>query len=79
MSKQDLIRKITSRKFWLAITNFVAMLLAASGMPENEVAQIVALIMAGAGIAAYIFGEAWADAKNAGEVIPLIEEEAVAK
>lgn len=61
----DWKRKLTSRKFWAAVVNFITQLLIALNMNENEVAQIAALVMAGAGVIAYIIGEGLADAANA--------------
>ena len=58
----DWKRKLTSRKFWAAVVNFVTQLLLAFRLDENEVAQIAAIIMAGAGVVAYIIGEGMADA-----------------
>lgn len=55
--------KLTSRKLWVAVSEFVGMLLVAFGMAETEVTQIVALIMAGAGALAYIIAEGFVDAK----------------
>ena len=62
MTKIDWIRKLTSRKFWAAVVAFVTSVLAAFGMSENEVGQIVAIIMAGASLIAYIIGEGLVDA-----------------
>jgi uncharacterized membrane protein len=59
--------KLTSRKFWLAIAEFVTMLLMAFKVAESEATQIAALIMAGASVIAYIVGEGMVDnvrAKN---------------
>ncbi len=61
----DWKRKLTSRKFWLAIVGFMTPLLLAFGMAENEVTQITAIIMAGADVLAYILAEGMVDAKNA--------------
>lgn len=55
--------KLTSRKLWVAVSEFVGMLLVAFGVAETEVTQIVALIMAGAGALAYIIAEGLVDAK----------------
>lgn len=60
----DWKRKLTSRKFWAAVADFVAMLLIALHVAEETVTQVVALIMAGAGVIAYIIGEGLADAGN---------------
>ena len=66
MNKIDWKRKLTSRKFWMAISSFVAMLVVAFGGSENQATQITALIMAGAAVVAYIIGEGLADASAAG-------------
>lgn len=62
MTKQDIIRKLTSRKLWVAICEFVSMLIIALGYTESVATQVVALIMAGAGVMAYIVAEGLTDA-----------------
>ena len=62
--KEIIIRKLTSRKLWLAVSEFVSMLIIALGVAENTATQVAALIMAGAGAVAYIVGEGLADAGN---------------
>lgn len=62
--KETIIRKLTSRKLWLAVSEFVSMLIIALGYAENAATQVAALIMAGAGVIAYIVGEGLADAGN---------------
>jgi len=69
--------KLTSRKLWVAVADFVGMLLVAFGVAEDTVTQVVALIMAGAGVLAYIISEGLIDAaaaKTVVEVQPDIEE-----
>ena len=61
--KEDIIRKLTSRKLWAAIVGFVTGLLVYLGKSAGEAEQIGALIMMGASVVAYIFGEGWADSK----------------
>jgi hypothetical protein len=61
MKKDDIVRKLTSRKFWLALASFVSMLIIACGGTQNEAAQIAALIMAGASVIGYAIGEGLAD------------------
>lgn len=60
----DWVRKLTSRKFWLAVANFVTMLIVALGGTDNQAAQVSALIIAGATVIAYIIGEGLVDAGN---------------
>lgn len=57
--------KLTSRKFWLAITDFVGMMMIFFGYAENTVTQVTAMIMGGAGLIAYIIAEGFTDAKAA--------------
>ena len=61
----DWKRKLTSRKFWMAVAAFVTPLLLAFGVTENDAAQVTALIMAGADVLAYILAEGMIDAGNA--------------
>lgn len=57
----DWKRKLTSRKFWVAVATFVSMLVVALGRDKSEAQQWVGLIMAGASMIAYIIGEGLAD------------------
>ena len=61
MTKEDVVRKLTSRKLWLAVIGFVTPLLLAFGVTESDTAQIVAIIMAGADVLGYILAEGFAD------------------
>jgi len=58
-------RKLTSRKFWMAVIAFITPLLLAFGLAETEVTQVTAIIMAGADVLAYILAEGLVDAKSA--------------
>ena len=61
MNKEDIIRKLTSRKLWLSVASFVSMLMVALNYTENQAAQVAALIMAGSSIVGYVLGEGLAD------------------
>lgn len=65
MNRDDIIRKLTSRKFWIAVASFIALIAVACGATEAEAAQITALIMAGATVLGYILGEGLVDAARA--------------
>lgn len=65
MNKETIIRKITSRKFWIALVAFVTALLTAFNVPDASAAQITSIIMAFGSLIAYIFAEGWTDAANA--------------
>ena len=73
--KIDWVRKLTSRKFWMAIANFVGMLIVALGGTDNQATQVTALIIAGATVIAYIVGEGLVDAANKVPEGELIEAE----
>ena len=68
--KIDWKRKLTSRKMWTAIVNFVTMLIIAFGVAEETATQIGAIIMAGAGMIAYIIGEGMIDSNNTTDTPP---------
>ena len=58
----DWKRKLTSRKFWLALAGFAAGLVAAFGGTEAVASQVSGLIMSAAAVVAYLIGEGLADA-----------------
>ena len=64
MDKIDWKRNLTSRKLWLSVASFVAMLIVAINGDEGSAQQISALIMAGATVIGYVIGEGLADAGN---------------
>lgn len=55
--------KLSSRKFWAALTAVVISLLAFFNVPEMTQTQITALLAAVGTLVAYIFGESYIDAK----------------
>lgn len=63
MSKIDWKRKLSSRKFWMAVIGFVTATMTASGASDNTIAQTTSVIMAGAILIAYIIAEGFTDGK----------------
>ncbi len=61
--KIDWKRKLTSRKFWMAVALFVSGLITATGH-EEEAQTVAGLVMQGAAVVAYIIGEGLADSSN---------------
>lgn len=59
--KIDWKRKLTSRKFWMALALFVSGLLVAFGKDKSQAEAISGLIMQGAAVIAYIIGEGLTD------------------
>ena len=65
MTKADIIKKLTSRKFWIAVIGFVTPLLLAFGVAEDTTAQVTAIIIAGADVLGYLLAEGLTDAAAA--------------
>lgn len=61
MKKIDWLRKLTSRKFWLAVAAFVSGLIVAFGGDSAVAETVSGCIMAGAAVVAYVIGEGLAD------------------
>ena len=64
MNKEDFIRKLTSRTFWLALAAFVTELIVVFRGDAELAESVSAIIMAGATVIAYIIGEGLIDAEN---------------
>lgn len=64
MTKETIIRKLSSRKLWLAVALFISGLITAFG-GEADVAETVSgCIMQAGAVLAYIIAEGWADAAH---------------
>jgi len=65
MTKQDFIRKITSRKLWVAVAGFVSGLIVAFDGDAETAETISGLILQGAAVLGYLIAEGLADANAA--------------
>ena len=65
MTKQDIIRKLTSRKLWVAVAGFVSGLIIAFDGDAETAETISGLILQGAAVLGYLIAEGLADASNA--------------
>lgn len=68
MKTIDWKRKLTSRKWWISVAAFVAMMIVALGGEEETAQTVTALIMAGASAIAYTIGEGLADMGHAQDI-----------
>lgn len=59
-------RKLSSRKFWLAIAGFVSSVLIAFGVAEATITQVVAIISSAGVVIAYVLAEAKIDTEGGG-------------
>ena len=71
----DWRRKLTSRKFWLAVIGLVSGLLLAFKVDAETVETVSGCIMSAASVIAYIIGEGMADAATAGAVEMVVEQD----
>lgn len=65
MKKEDIIRKLTSRKFWLAVAALVSGLILAFGGKESTAQTVSGVILQAAAVIGYMMGEGLADAAGA--------------
>ena len=64
MNKETIIRKLSSRKLWLAVAMFVSGLITAFGGDGGTAEVVSGCIMQGAAVISYIVAEGWADATH---------------
>ena len=62
MTKEDWIRKLTSRKFWLAVAGLVTGIIGFLRNPSTDAESITSLIMALGSVVAYCISEGLVDA-----------------
>ena len=66
MTKADIIRKLTSRKLWVAVAAFISGLIVALDGDATTAETISGLILQGGAVVSYILAEGWADAAHTG-------------
>jgi len=60
----NMSKKLTSRKFWMALAGFVVGVLALLGVDGNTTQQIAGVVMSLGSVVAYIVGEGLVDASH---------------
>lgn len=60
----DIKRKLSSRKFWLALIGFITPMMTALHYSQETITQVTAIIMGGASLIAYILSEGYIDGKG---------------
>ena len=71
MNKETIIRKLTSRKLWVALAGFVAGLYVALGGSAETAETVSGLIMSGASVLGYLLAEGLTDAAEAGAPVEI--------
>jgi len=72
MDKEAIIRKLTSRKLWVALAGFVAGLYVALGGDAETAETVSGLIMSGASVLGYLLAEGLTDAAEAGAPVEVV-------
>ena len=62
MTKEDIIRKLTSRKLWMAVAMFISGLITAFGGEPSVAETVSGCLMQGGAVIAFILAEGWVDA-----------------
>lgn len=62
--KQDLFRKLSSRKFWSSIISAVSFALIAFNVADTTATQITTIIGSISSVIIYVLSEAWIDGKK---------------
>lgn len=75
MNKEDWIRKLTSRKFWLAVAGLVVGALNFLKNPTTDAETITSLILALGSVVAYVIAEGLVDAAREGGEAYIVEPE----
>lgn len=73
MKKEDVIRKLTSRKLWLAVAALVSGLILAFGGKESTAQTVSGVILQAAAVVGYIIGEGMSDAAGAAGAVVVQE------
>ena len=70
MTKTDIIRKLTSRKFWVAVAAFISGLIVAINGDSTTAETVSGIILQGASVLGYLLAEGLTDAANTGTEEP---------
>lgn len=76
MDRNELTRKLTSRKFWVLLIALVSAILAFLKFDKGSIEQITTIIMAFGAMISYVLGESYVDGKRVeGDVTNIINTE----
>lgn len=80
MDRNELTRKLTSRKFWVLLIALVSAVLAFLKFDKGSIEQITTIIMAFGAMISYVLGESYVDGKRVeGDVTNIISTEKLKK
>ena len=73
--KDDIVRKLTSRKFWLAIAGLITGIVGFLKSPTTDAETITSLVLALGSVVAYVISEGLVDAARENNVPYVIEDD----
>lgn len=72
--KEQIIRKVTSRKFWIGLGGVISGLIMIFGFAETSAETIAGAIITIGSAVGYMISESLVDAKNISSILEAIEE-----
>lgn len=79
MTKNDIIRKLTSRKLWVAVAAFISGLIVAFDGDAETAETVSGIILQGAAVLGYLLAEGLTDAAREGNTLTLDGVEVLAE
>lgn len=73
MTKEEIIRKLTSRKFWMAVATFISGLIVAFKGDAETAETVAGCILQGASVLGYLLAEGLTDAVAASSPVAIVE------
>lgn len=73
-TKQDIFRKLSSRKFWTAVLAYLTSILTAFNVSDSVIVQCTAIVSGIGALAVYILAEAYVDGKREKEKEKILNE-----
>jgi hypothetical protein len=71
MTKHDIIRKLTSRKLWVAVAAFISGLIVAFDGDAETAETVSGIILQGAAVLGYLLAEGLTDAARENNIVTL--------
>lgn len=65
MKKDEILRKLASRKFWALAAGFIGSMLVVFNVGDNDIAQVTGVITAFGSVAVYMLAESSVDKARA--------------
>ena len=74
MTKQELLRKLSSRKLWAAAAGIVTGLAMVFGLDEGTISSVAGAVVSAASVVAYIMAEGKVDAESVKNAVEDVQD-----